>query len=64
MNPQDNAFPMVVTAGDSEAHNGLTKREYFAVLIYSGMKNYDAQWAVQQADELLAELSKPTTATT
>lgn len=52
---------------------GLTKREYFAALAMQGLSacpglerhpsHMLAQWAVQSADDLLAELAKPATST-
>lgn len=36
-NPNDNAFPMVVSESSSEAHQGLTKRELFAAILLAGI---------------------------
>lgn len=61
--PEDNAFPW----DDVGPHPGLTKREYFAAMAMQGMlsnpayrTNCDkiAEWALQHAGALIAELSK------
>jgi hypothetical protein len=58
-NPNDNAFPMVVNEASSEAHNGMTKREFFAVLIYACDPQRCAfDDAVECADKLIKELNK------
>lgn len=65
MKANDNAFPMVVSESSSEAHTGLTKREYFAALICSGlaacpevrMDKGTAELAVESADLLIAALN-------
>ena len=72
----DSAFPFVVDdiSKNQCTYSGLTKREYFAALVMQGYAaNSDriyhenvernAEWAIQQADALIAKLSKETGAT-
>jgi len=62
----DNAFPMVVSSASSEAHNGLTKREYFAAILFAGILSdpqtsadaEHARMAVKGATLLIEELNK------
>ncbi len=63
MNPRDSAFP-VVAESSSEVHFGLTKREYFAIMIYANGDGMDPRLAVKEADELISELSKSQPQTT
>lgn len=63
--PEHSAFPW--QSGDGEAEEGLTKREYLATQILSGLvagntasdNNYLAARAVKLTDKLIAELNKP-----
>lgn len=65
----DSAFPMVVSDSTSEAHYGLTKRQWFAGMALMGAcaSHNDgtiweagemAEYCVKRADALIAELEK------
>jgi hypothetical protein len=64
--PDEAAFPVIDSdaAGDIYvAHDGLTKREYFAAMVAKGLANENwvpveiAQMSVATADQLIAALN-------
>ena len=67
-NKDDTAYPVLIEDSSQFQHiqAGLTKREYFAIMILQGMKSMGVAsmrddcsfFAVQQADLLIAELNR------
>lgn len=47
-----------VTEGVTKVTGGLTKREYFAIMIMSGFQLGISEVAVELADQLIDELNK------
>jgi len=67
--PNDSAHPIVLDHAEQDYSNGLTKREYFAVMFTAAFiqspGNHQPNWVddnakigLQQADALIAELNK------
>lgn len=44
--------------GHTVTSGGLTKREYFSVLLYTSTKMFSIEQAVEAADQLIKELNK------